>query len=212
MEHSHMALKDVPRKKLEGSGWSTRGYLPHYDGAAIPQFITLKLADAIPLKVIDRWKRELAQLDKKSEQIVLQRRIDAYLDQGYGECYLKDPKVAEIVENSLLDLDGVEFNLFAWVVMPNHTHSLLRRFEAAELEGIMKAHKSYTAHKANEYLARTGEFWMEDYFDRYIRNEKHYWNTVRYIENNPVKARLCKEPSDWPFSSAWFRKHGRKKK
>jgi hypothetical protein len=38
------------------------------------------------------------------------------------------------------------------------------------------------------------------------------WNTVRYIENNPVKARLCKEPSDWPFSSAWFRKHGRKNK
>jgi REP element-mobilizing transposase RayT len=48
---------------------------------------------------------------------------------------------------------------------------------------------------------------MEDYFDRFIRNEEHYLNTVGYIENNPVKARLCKEPGDWPFSSAWFRKH-----
>ena len=63
----------------------------------------------------------------------------------------------------------------------------------------------------NDFV-RSGQFWMEDYFDRYIRNEKHYWNTVRYIENNPVKARLCKEPSDWPFSSAWFRKYGPKKK
>ena len=63
----------------------------------------------------------------------------------------------------------------------------------------------------NDFV-RSGQFWMEDYFDRYIRNEKHYWNTVHYIENNPVKARLCKEPSDWPFSSAWFRKYGPKKK
>src|ERR1044072_2063314 len=67
-------------------------------------------------------------------------------------------------------------------------------------------------HKANEYLNRSGRFWMKDYFDRFIRNEEHYWNTVRYIENNPVKARLCKEHGDWPFSSAWFRRHGRKQK
>jgi len=195
-----MPLKDIPPQRLKGSGWNTRGYLPHFDGAAIPQFITLKLADAIPLKVIDRWKKEL------------ERRIDTYLDQGYGSCYLKDPIIAAIVEESLLDRDGIDYNLSAWVVMPNHTHSLLRRFDGRHLENIMDAHKGYTAHKANEYLKRTDEFWMKEYFDRFIRNEEHYWNTFRYIENNPVKARLCKEPSDWRFSSAWFRKHGRKKR
>ena len=207
-----MSFKDIPHQKLKGSGWNTRGYLPHFDGAAIPQFITLKLADAIPLKVIDRWKAELEHLNSKEEQILMQRRIDAYLDQGYGSCYLKDPTIAAMVEESLLDRVGIDYNLSAWVVMPNHTHSLLRRFEHKEIKDIMDAHKGYTAHKANEYLNRSGEFWMKDYFDRFIRNEEHYWNTVRYIENNPVKARLCKEPSDWPFSSAWFRKHGRKKR
>jgi REP element-mobilizing transposase RayT len=85
--------------------------------------------------------------------------------------------------------------------MPNHTHSLLLRFEDKHIEDIVDAHKGYTAHKANEYLNRSRQFWMEDYFDRFIRNEEHYWNTVGYIENNPVKARLCKEPGDWPFSS-----------
>ncbi len=61
-----MSFKDIPHQKLKGTGWNTRGYLPHYDGVAIPQFITLKLEDAIPLKVIDRWKRELEQLDDRS--------------------------------------------------------------------------------------------------------------------------------------------------
>jgi REP element-mobilizing transposase RayT len=54
-------------------------------------------------------------------------------------------------------------------------------------------------------LRRSGQFGMEDYFDRYTRDEKHVANTVRYIENNPVKAKLCAKPEDWPFSSAWFR-------
>jgi REP element-mobilizing transposase RayT len=46
---------------------------------------------------------------------------------------------------------------------------------------------------------------MEDYFDRYIRNSAHYERTVLYIENNPVKAKLCRAPEEWPFSSAKFR-------
>jgi REP element-mobilizing transposase RayT len=54
-------------------------------------------------------------------------------------------------------------------------------------------------------FGRRGQFWMEDYFDRYIRDAQHFADAVAYIENNPVKARLCKHPADWPFSSARFR-------
>jgi len=69
----------------------------------------------------------------------------------------------------------------------------------------MKLFKSYTSHKANEILDRRGQFWMEDYFDRYIRDHKHFMNAVAYIENNPVKAGLCDRAGDWMFSSAAFR-------
>ena len=64
---------------------------------------------------------------------------------------------------------------------------------------------SQTMNSTNKMLRRTGQFWMEDYFDRYIRDAQHFSNTVKYIENNPVKARLCTKPEDWPYSSAWFR-------
>lgn len=46
---------------------------------------------------------------------------------------------------------------------------------------------------------------MEDYFDRYIRDHKHFMNAIAYIENNPVKAGLCDQAGDWMFSSASFR-------
>jgi len=115
--------------------------------------------------------------------------------------------VATMVQNSLLKFDGIRYTLFSWVVMPNHVHSLQTRFEGLELSDLMQAFKSYTAHEANRILQRKGKFWMDDYFDRYMRDSQHFRNTVQYIENNPVKAGLCARPEDWPFSSAWFRKH-----
>jgi type I restriction enzyme R subunit/putative DNA methylase len=48
-------------------------------------------------------------------------------------------------------------------------------------------------------------FWAEDYFDTYMRDAEHELKTRRYIENNPVKALLVREPAEWPWSSARFR-------
>ena len=201
-------IKASLKKELREAGWSRRGYLPHFDGRAIPQFITLHLADAIPRKVIEGWQRELKLLDDKQAKIVLQKRLERYLDQGYGSCYLKDHCIAKTVQDSLLKFDGDRYSLLSWVVMPNHSHFLLTQSEEWELKQLMHSHKSYTAHESNKILERSGQFWMEDYFDRFIRNRENYRNTIRYIENNPVKAGLCAKPGDWPFSSAWFREHG----
>ena len=38
-----------------------------------------------------------------------------------------------------------------------------------------------------------------------MRDEEQERKAVRYIENNPVKARLCRVDKEWPFSSARFR-------
>jgi len=38
-----------------------------------------------------------------------------------------------------------------------------------------------------------------------MRDEEQEKKAVRYIENNPVKARLCCVDKEWPFSSARFR-------
>ena len=149
--------------------------------------------------------RELNVLNWTADQITLQKRIEKYLDHGYGNAFMKGPCIAEMVQNDLLHYDGKSYRLSSWVVMPNHIHFLISRFEAIELADIMQSLKSLTSHKANRILMRRGRFWMADYFDRYIRNSEHFANTVRYIENNPVKAGLCRKPEDWPFSSARFR-------
>jgi len=90
--------------------------------------------------------------------------------------------------------------------MPNHIHYLLKPINNHTLSEIIKNFKSFTAHEANKILQRNGQFWQEDYYDRYIRNREHYEKTVRYIETNPVKAGLCEKPDDWKYNSAFYRK------
>lgn len=184
-------------------GWHHRGYLPHFDGGEICQFITLHLGDALPKEIVERWKAELEHETNERAKRELYKRAANYLDKGYGECFLKIEAVAEQVRESLFHFNAVRYKLIAWVIMPNHTHFLIKPLNDFALSDIMKNFKSFTAHQANKTLNRNGRFWQEDYFDRYIRDREHFEKTIDYIENNPVKAGLCEKRSDWKYSSAY---------
>ena len=164
----------------------------------------------MPQAVLERWRMELERESGIDIEAALRRRIEVYLDQGYGDCYLKNPRVATLVQNSLLFFDRDRYRLFAWVVMPNHVHLLMTPCQGRTLSRILQSLKGYTANEVNKILGRTGQLWQPESFDRYIRDGDHFKSVVEYIENNPVKARLCKFREEWPFSSAWFRARGRR--
>ncbi|HQZ98519.1 MAG TPA: transposase [Pyrinomonadaceae bacterium] len=183
--------------------WHSRGYLPHFDQDGFTQFVTFRLADSVPQHVLDRWHLEL-----KAGEITdagVRRRIEYYLDQNYGERWLMIPEIANTLQQTLLRWDGERYHLISWVIMPNHGHILFSPFEGHRVSDIMHSIKSFTAHFANDLLKRKGRFWAKEYFDRYIRDQRHFANTLAYIENNPVKAKLCKLPCEWPYSSAYFK-------
>ena len=179
-----------------------RRRLPHFTGDGLLQFVTFRLADSVPAKLIERWKA-LVDLTDPETSAAYRKKIERFLDRGYGECVLRQRRVAELVRDSLFFHNGKKYELVAWVIMPNHVHVLLLPLEEIELEVIMHSIKSYTAHEVNKLLARTGQLWERESFDRYIRNETHRRNVIQYIEMNPVKARLCVEVGDWEFSSAF---------
>ena len=194
---------NVPQSHL---GWHSRGYLPHFDGGELAQFITFRLHDALPGSVLLRWKEELKHEKLGEIEAIMRRRVEAYLDQGHGNCYLKESAIAAMVQNALLFHDQTKYRLASWTVMPNHVHLLCTPATGHNLSEIMHSLKSFTSNEANKILGRKGRFWQKEYFDRYIRNARHFAKVVAYIENNPVKARLCEKAEDWPFGSAWFRK------
>ncbi|KAF0182909.1 MAG: hypothetical protein FD124_184 [Alphaproteobacteria bacterium] len=164
------------------TGWRSRGYLPHCDGAMLVQHVVFGLADAL-----------LADTPFDS---------DDQLDLGAGSCVLRDPACARFVEDVLLHADGERYHLIAWCVMPNHVHVVFEQMAGHLLGDVVQEWKSVSAHRINRSLRRHGALWRREYFDRYMRDDGHLSATVKYVEMNPVKAGLAPEPADWLFSSA----------
>jgi hypothetical protein len=70
---------------------------------------------------------------------------------------------------------------------------------------IIESWKKHTAQRANRLLKQRGGFWQIDYWDTFMRDSEQEKKTLRYIENNPTKAKLVLDPRDWPWSSARWR-------
>jgi putative transposase len=79
--------------------------------------------------------------------------------------------------------------MISFVVMPNHLHSLFVQNLEWPLEKLIHSWKRFTAREINKLLERSGSIWQRDYFDRLVRDERHFANCVRYIRRNPEKAR-----------------------
>lgn len=181
-------------------GWHENGYLPHRDEPGLVQFVTFRLADAFPEELRSEWEEFLKVEDDRERRI----QLEAYLDRGRGECHLRHPEIASLVESSLLFRHNIQYELRAWVVMPNHVHVLFLVHDVP-IAQLVDAWKGFTAKKANKILARKGRFWQDGYWDTYMRDAEHERRTRRYIENNPTKAKLVAAPKEWSFSSARFR-------
>lgn len=177
---------------MSPKGWHSRGYLPHFDSPEALQFVTFRLVDSLPAEAIEKLRLNTAPISDSDR--------DALLDAGMGNCWLRQPEIAQIVEDALLHFDGTRYRLIAWTVMPNHVHALIETHGDFPLGPIVSSWKRFSARLANRVLGRAGPFWQDDYWDTYIRNERHFDSTVGYIENNAVKAGLAREVADWPWT------------
>ena len=189
----------------EPRGWHSRGYLPHFEGGQVVQSITFRLHGTLPGDLLDRWRRDAQRLDERQRAGFVAERVERWLGQGHGEPLLAQPGVAALVEQALLWADGSRYALYAWVVMPNHVHVLMSPRAGHEVSRLVQSWKGYSARRINELLGRSGALWQPDYYDRYIRDGRHFDAELAYIEANPVKAGLCETSDGWRFGSAWWR-------
>jgi REP element-mobilizing transposase RayT len=78
-----------------------------------------------------------------------------------------------------------------FLVMPDHVHGLFSFSAHEEMRKVVSSWKSFTA-KA------TGIRWQRDFFEHRLRAEESFDVKSDYIRKNPVRAKLCDEPGDWP--------------
>jgi putative transposase len=92
--------------------------------------------------------------------------------------------------------------VWAYCLMDNHFHLLL---EPTDGEGMGKCLHGATFRYAqyfNGKYIRTGRLWENRYFSCPVDKDAYLWAAVRYIERNPVKAKVTRKAEDWKWSSA----------
>ena len=114
----------------------------------------------------------------------------AYLDQGLGDCPLRDRSLSQMVADCLRRFDGERYHLGDFVVMPNHAHLLTCLLGSTDLASQCRSWKKISAIGINKALGRKGRFWQEESFDHLVRSPEQFAYLQHYITGNPVKARL----------------------
>lgn len=91
--------------------------------------------------------------------------------------------------------------VWAYCLMPNHIHLILvPPSEDALCRGVGEAHRRYSR-RVNFREGWRGHLWQSR-FASFVMDEPYLIAAARYVERNPVRAKLVRRAEDWPFSSA----------
>ncbi len=170
-------------------------------------FITSRLADSMSQERLQEWHQQretwlknhaisdFNQLDSLPDgerhqfHATFTTRWHDWLDNGYGECYLRQSDLREYLIQRLHSLDGISCELDAWTIMPNHFHALVIP-TTKTLGEVVRQWKGGSARDINQHLGRTGPLWQAEPYDHIVRSEAQLHHYRRYIAENPIKASL----------------------
>ena len=154
--------------------------LPHLCLENHYQFITFRTYDSL-----DFYARTILEKDitiHKKEQ-----ELDIYLDNSKSGAYLYGEAI-ELLKDIIFEKNHIMYEIIIFAIMPNHVHLLIKQLD--KIANIVKHIKGKSSFVLNKHLKKSGRFWHINYFDKAIREEKHFAKVYQYIENNPIKAEL----------------------
>lgn len=113
-----------------------------------------------------------------------------------------------IIDEAKMQVPGMR--VLAYTMMPNHFHFVLYPQKDGELSKFMRwmtqTHTSRWHH--NQDTIGTGHLYQGRYKSFPVENDNHLLTLCRYVERNPLRARLVAEASEWQWGSLWRREHG----
>ena len=99
------------------------------------------------------------------------------------------------------ELSKSNVEIWSYCLMDNHVHFITVPKDTNSLSKLFReAHKRYAA-MINKREGWRGHLWQER-FHSFVMDERYLFSAMRYVENNPVKAKMVKKAQDYPWSSA----------
>ncbi|MEO6884465.1 MAG: transposase [Bacteroidia bacterium] len=160
------------------------------------------------------------QIKEQDQLYFITLQVVKWVDIFTRQCY-RDI----IITNLAYCQKNKELQVYAWVIMSNHIH-LLVRSQKEELSSILRDFKSYTSKKIIEEINSCNEsrkewmlklfkdaafkhkrnseyqFWTHENHAEHIYSNNFMEQKLDYIHNNPVRAGLVEKPEEYSYSSA----------
>lgn len=205
---------------------SYRKDLPHFQQPGQAYFVTWCLHDSVPPKALERYSNslknakseiEIAKANNANGAVIVELKLKyhsvrrQYMKVLDDLLHLQTNFSTDLskVENTLILIDTLRFwerkriENYAFCVMPNHIHWVFRTFvkdenqELVYLQDILQSVKRFSANKLNQLGGKAGTVWQSESYDTTIRDNNHLQRAIDYTLNNPVKAGMVKEWTDW---------------
>ncbi|HBS27767.1 MAG TPA: transposase [Gammaproteobacteria bacterium] len=120
------------------------------------------------------------------------RQEDVFFSDKDREIYLK--WLAEYCQKWKVDI-------LAYCLMTNHIHLILKPKTKNRLQQVLKPLHMRYAQRINKSNGWKGHLWQGRFFSSPL-DEAYTWSAIRYVERNPVRAKMVKEAEDYSWSSA----------
>ena len=114
--------------------------------------------------------------------------------------YFINASVVDNARNILIrSSEKHKFAIIAYCFMPEHLHLMVGGLsDNSDLKKFVTDFKRVTSY---DFMQKNGgRLWQRSYYDRIVRNNKEYDDTVRYIIHNPVNAYITDDYMQYQFS------------
>jgi putative transposase len=106
-------------------------------------------------------------------------------------------KILNLLEKNKINY---EMTVYAWCLMSNHVHLLIKEGNEDISITMKRLGVSYVKYYNWKYRT-TGHLFQDRFKSEGVENKKYFLTVVRYIHQNPVKAGMVNQPNEWRWSS-----------
>ncbi len=129
---------------------------------------------------------------------------------GQAEVFHKDSDYAAFVQLMADAQERLPMRILAYVLMPNHFHLVLWPRGAGDLSRWMQWLLTSHVRRYHRHYHGSGHVWQGRFKAFPIQQDEHLLAVLRYVERNPLRAKLVRRAEAWAWSSLSWRPSGKR--